>query len=236
MKAAKPKEINTTSHRLLSIVSHELRAPLTAIKGYSTMLLEYFPELTAEETKEYIQSIDSATDRMTRLVESLLDITSLEEGRLNLEKIRVDITQLIESAVKEAETRNGHYAILTALDSSLPRIHIDPNRMRLVLDNLIDNALKCSPRETEILISVKANEREIEFSITGHDPGIHECELCDIPELLYRIEQEKGPKIKNSMLELYICQRLIEAHNGRIWAESTAGKGTAIKFTLPLIS
>ena len=236
MKAAKPKEIDITNHRLISTVSHELRAPLTAIKGYSSMLIEYFPQLTSEETKEYIQLIDNATDRMTRLVESLLDVTRLEEGRLNLEKVHVDISQLIESALKEAETRNGHHEILTALGSNLPRLYIDPNRMRLVLDELIDNAAKRSLKGTEILVSVKADDREIEVSITSRDPGIPGCELCDIPKLLRRMEQKKGPGNKNSMLELYICQRLVEAHNGRIWAESITGKGTTIKFALPLIS
>lgn len=226
-------EINT---KLLSTVSHELRAPLTAIKGYSTMLLEYFPGLTAEETKEYIQSIDSATDRMTRLIENLLDVTRLEEGRLNLEKIDIDIPKFIEAAVKEAESRNGHHVILTAVDGNLPRIHIDPNRMRLVLDDLIDNATKSSPDGTEILVSLKANDREIEVGITSRDPGVPECEFCDIPELLYKMEQIKGAGINNSMLELYICQCLIEAHNGRIWAESIAGKGTTIKIALPLTS
>jgi K+-sensing histidine kinase KdpD len=236
MKAAKPKEIDITNHRLISTVSHELRAPLTAIKGYSSMLIEYFPELTTEETREYIKLIDNATDRMTRLVESLLDVTRLEEGRLNLEKVHVDISQLIESALKEAETRNGHHEILTALGNNLPRIYIDPNRIRLVLDELIDNAAKRSLKGTEILVSVQANDREIEIGITSRDPGIPGCELCDILELLRRMEQKNGSESKNSMLELYICQRLIEAHNGRIWAESITGKGTTIKFTLPLIS
>jgi K+-sensing histidine kinase KdpD len=236
MKAINYKGKNEINTKLLSTISHELRAPLTAIKGYSTMLLEYFPDLTVEETKEYIQSIDSATDRMTRLIESLLDVTRLEEGRLNLEKIHVDISKLIEVAVNEAEIRNGHHEILTALASDLPKIHIDPNRMRLVLDDLIDNATKRSPKGTEILVSLKADDQEIEIGITSRDPGIPECEFCDIPELSYRMEQIKGPGINNSMLELYICQRLIEAHNGRIWAESIVGKGTTIKFTLPLIS
>ncbi|MBN1160482.1 MAG: hypothetical protein JXA17_00825 [Dehalococcoidales bacterium] len=236
MKTVRYRETDKINSELLSIVSHELRAPLTAIKGYSSMLLEYFPGLTTEETKEYIQSIDSATEKMTGLVDSLLDVTRLEEGRLNLEKIRIDVSKLIDLAVKEAEIRNGHHEILTALSSELPGIFIDPNRIRQVLDNLIDHASKHSPKGTEILISAKANEREIEIGITGRDTGIPESEFCSIPELLDKMQKISGRGTNNSKLELYICRRMVEAHGGRIWAESYTGKGTTIKFTLPLNS
>ena len=236
MKTVRYREKNEINNELLSAVSHELRSPLTAIKGYSTMLLEYFPGLTIEEAKDYIQSIDNATDRMTRLVDSLLDVTRLEEGRLKLEKVHTDICHLIELAAKEAEIRNGHHEILTAFGGDLPRIHIDPNRMRQVLDELIDSAVKRSPKGTEILISAKANDREIEISVTGRDPGIHDSEFCNIPEFLYKMQKIKGAGINNSKLELYICQRMIEAHGGRIWAESYVGEGTTIKLTLPLSS
>jgi K+-sensing histidine kinase KdpD len=236
MKAVKYKENNEINTKFLSAVSHELRAPLTAIKGYATMLLEYYPGFTVDETKEYIQSIDNATDRMTRLVDRLLDVTRLEEGRLNLEKTPIDIANLIKAAVKEAEIRNSHHEMLTALENDLPKIHIDPNRIRQVLDDLFDNAVKRSPKGTEILISARANDHEIEISVTSRDPGIPGCEFCNIPELLYKMEQIKGSGTNNSKLELYICQRIIEAHGGRVWAESIVGKGTAIKFTLPLTS
>jgi len=234
MEAIRNKEMNKINHELLSAVSHELRAPLAAIKGYSTMLLDYLPELSAEETKEYIQSIDSATDKMTRLVDDLLDTSRLEEGRLNLEKTPVDIETLVKVTVKESETRTKHHEILTALDSNLPRINIDPKRIRQVLDNLIDNAARLSPQGTEILISATTGVREIEISVISCDPGITDCEFCTIPELMGRMGKTASPRNNGMNLELYICQRLIEAHGGRIWGESIAGKGTAIKFKLPL--
>lgn len=219
---------------LLSAVSHELRAPLAAIKGYSSMLLEHLPQLTAEETREYIQSIDSATDRMTRLVDDLLDTSRLEEGKLNLEKIPVDMETLIQATVKEAESRTKHHDILTALESDMPRIKIDPKRIRQALENLIDNAARLSPQGTEILISATTGDREIEISITSHDPGIPDCKFCSISEFMRRMEKRALPRNDGINLNLYICQRLIEAHGGRIWAESIVGKGTELKFSLPL--
>ena len=234
MEVIRHKEMNKINNELLSAVSHELRAPLAAIKGYSTMLLDYLPELTTEETREYIQSIDNATDRMTRLVDDLLDTSHLEEGRLNLEKIPVDMETLIKATVKEAETRTKNHDILTALDNNLPRVNIDPKRIRQALDNLIDNATRLSPQGTEILISATTGDREIEINVTSRDPGIPDSEFCSIPELTCRMGKTTSPRDNGMNLELYICQRLIEAHGGRIWAESILGKGTIIKFTIPL--
>jgi K+-sensing histidine kinase KdpD len=234
MEVIKHEDMNKINNELLSAVSHELRTPLAAIKGYSTMLLDYLPKLTAEETKEYIQSIDNATDRMTQLVNDLLDTSRLEEGRLNLEKTQVDIEALIKATAKEAETRNKRHEILIAQDSNLPRVNIDPGRIRKVLDNLIDNAAKLSPQEREILISVTADDKEIGISVISHDPGIPDCEFCSISELMYRMGKSTLIRNNGMNLELYICQRLIEAHGGRIWAKSIVGKGTTIKFILPI--
>ena len=236
MGVIRDNEMNKINNELLSAVSHELRAPLAAIKGYSTMLLDYLSELTTEETKEYLQSIDSATDRMTRLVDDLLDTSRLEEGRLNLEKTPVDIEILIKATVKEAETRTKHHEILTALDSSLPRVNIDPKRIWQVLDNLIDNAARLSPQDTEILISATTDDKEIVISVISDDPGIPDSKFCSISELMYRIGKTNSSRDNGMKLELYICQRLVEAQGGRIWAESIVGKGTSIKFTLPLTS
>ena len=233
MEVISDKEINNINNELLSAVSHELRTPLAAIKGYATMLLDYLNELTAEETREYIQSIDNATDMMTRLVDDLLDTSRLQEGRLNLEKTPVDTDTLIKTTVKEAEIRTKHHEILLALDSNLPRTNTDPKRMRRVLDNLIDNAARLSPGGTEILISATANDREIEISVTSRDPGIPDSEVCNISELMDRMEKTT-PLRYNGKLELYICQRLVEIQGGRIFAESIVGKGTTIKFALPL--
>jgi len=234
MEAIRYGEGNKINNRLLSAVSHELRTPLAAIKGYSTMLLDYFPEFTAEETKEYIQSIDNATDRLTRLVDNLLDTSRLEAGLLKLEKTSVNIINLIEAAVKEAETSDKHHIIITALENNIAMIRIDPKRIRQVLDNLLENAAKRSPKGTEILISAKENGQELKICVINYCPGIPAGELNNIFELVYKIDNKLSPDTNGFGLGLYISQRLVEAHGGRIWAESALDKGTAIQFTLPL--
>jgi signal transduction histidine kinase len=116
----------------------------------------------------------------------------------------------------------------------LPKANIDAKRIRQVLDNLIDNAIKYSPPGTDIEISAEQTGSELLISVTDHGPGIPAEELTNIFDRMYRIEQRVYSGADGMGLGLYICQRLVAAHGGRIWAESTVGKGSTIKFTLPI--
>ena len=233
-KVIEYEELSKMKSNLLATVSHELRTPLATIKGYSTMILDYFSRLSIEETKEYIKSIDGSTDRLAKLVDNLLDTSRMDAGLLKLEKYPTSIANLIQAVADEANIRANRHHIVTALEKKLPRVNIDPKRIRQVLDNLIDNAIKYSPQKTEILISAKKNGRELLISVTDHGPGIPADELINIFERMYRIEQRLYSGADGMGLGLYICQRLVETHGGRIWAESTLGKGSTILFTLPV--
>jgi len=234
MEAVKYKEINKTNNALLSAVSHELRTPIAAIKGYSTMLLDYFPELTVEETKEYIQSIDNATDKLTKLLDNISDTSRLEAGLIKLEKTTVNITDLIKEAVKEAEANDKQHKIITEFENTKTIVFIDPQRIRQVLDNLLDNAAKRSPERTEIAVSANNNSQELKISVIDHGPERPAGKLSSIFELNNKTKKRTTRGMDGTGLRLYICQRLLAAHGGRIWAESTEGKGTTIQFSLPL--
>jgi PAS domain S-box-containing protein len=233
-KVVEYEELNKMKSDLLATVSHELRTPLATIKGYSTMILDYFARLGVEEIKEYIKSIDSSTDRLSKLVDNLLDTSHMDAGLLKLDRTLTSITGLIRAVAREATVRDTHHKFITSLGSNLPRVFIDIKRIRQVLDNLIDNAAKYSPLETEILIAAGKDKRELWICVTDQGPGIPANELANIFERMYRIEQRLYTGTNGIGLGLYICQRLVEAHGGRIWAESTPGKGATIKFTLPL--
>ena len=228
-KVIEYEELSKMKSDLLATVSHELRTPLATIKGYSTMILDYFTRLGTEETKDYIKSIDNSTDRLAKLVDNLLDTSRMDAGLLKLEKSPTSMGRLIQGVVVEASIRANHHHIVTALDKKLPRVNIDPKRIRQVLDNLIDNAIKYSPQGTEILISAKKTGRELLISVTDQGPGIPADELTNIFDRMYRIEQRLYSGADGIGLGLYICQRLVEAHGGRIWAESTLGKGSTIQ-------
>ena len=233
-KVIEYEEVNKLKSDLLATVSHELRTPLAAIKGYATMILDYYARLSTAETKDHIKSIDSSADRLTKLVDNLLDTSRMDAGLLILEKTQANIADLIKHAIEEATISATHHSIITQLGISLPRVYIDVKRIRQVLDNLIDNAFKYSPAETEIIISVKKTGHELLIGVVDQGRGIPPGELTSIFERMYRIEQRLTTGASGIGLGLHVCQRLVEAHGGRIWAESTLGKGSKFQFTLPL--
>jgi len=233
-KVIEYEELSKMKGDLLATVSHELRTPLATIKGYSTMILDYHSRLGSDETMDYLKSIDNSADRLTKLVDNLLDTSRMEAGLLNLEKSPSNISQLIQRVAAEASIRAGHHKIITQLNNRLPRVNIDVKRIRQVLDNLIDNAIKYSPQGTKVLISAEKNNRELFVSINDQGTGIPAEELTNIFDRMYRIEQRLSSGVDGMGLGLYICQGLVEAHGGRIWAESTVGQGSTLQFTLPI--
>ena len=233
-KVIEYETVNKLKSDLLATVSHELRTPLAAIKGYATMILDYYARFSAAETKMYIESIDNAADRLAKLIDNFLDTSRMDAGLLILEKTRANIAGLIKEAIEEATLLARNHHIVTQIVKSLPRVYIDTKRIRQVLDNLIDNALKYSPAGTEIVISVKKNGQELVIGVADQGRGIPPDELTRIFERMYRIEQRLTSGASGIGLGLHVCRQLVEAHGGRIWAESTLGKGTTIQFTLPL--
>jgi signal transduction histidine kinase len=233
-KVIEYEELSKMKSDLLATVSHELRTPLATIKGYSTMILDYFARLTTDETKEYLRSIDGATDRLSKLVDNLLETSRLDAGLLHLEKRPVGITKLIQEVTAEAIIRDNQRHSFTTNCRKPFKANIDPKRIRQVLDNLIDNATKYSPPDTEITISAEQSGHELLISVADHGPGIPAEELTNIFDRMYRIEQRVYSGADGMGLGLYICQRLVKAHGGKIWAESVLGQGSTIKFTLPL--
>ncbi len=235
-KITEYEELNKMKSNLLATVSHELRTPLATIKGYSTMILDYYSRLAHHEIQDYLASIDNSTDRLTKLVDNLLDSSRMEAGLLRLERTTVDINQLIERVAAEANIREKKHQIVTELNAGLTNVNIDAKRIRQVLDNLLDNAIKYSPQGTSVLISAKKTGRELLISIHDQGAGIPTEELTSIFERMYRIEQRLTSGSDGIGLGLHICQGLVEAHGGRIWADSTMGRGSTFQFTLPLIS
>jgi PAS domain S-box-containing protein len=233
-KVIEYEELSKMKSDLLATVSHELRTPLATIKGYSTMMLDYFSKLTSHEKSDYLKSIDHSTDRLAILVDNLLDTSRMEAGLLKLEKAPASISKLIRGAVTEARIRDNEHHIVTSLSKKLPKLNIDTKRIRQVLDNLIDNAIKYSPKGTVVTISTRQVDQEFLFRITDQGSGIPAEELSNIFDRMYRIEQRLSSGVEGIGLGLYICRRLVEAHGGRIWVESQLGKGSTAYFTLPI--
>ncbi len=228
------KELDKLKSNLLSTVSHELRTPLAIIKGYSTMLVDYDNRLMPDEKNEYLQSIGKATDRLTELVDHLLDLSQLEAGLLRLTKQQTSISKLMNEVVAEAKLRAPRHEIVLKLTNRLPMLNVDARRVRQVLDNIIDNACKYSSEGTQVVVSAQQVGSELQVSIADQGIGIPAEDLKRVFDRMYRFEQRLTPGVKGAGLGLAICKGLVEAHSGRIWMESEKGKGSTCFFTLPL--
>lgn len=227
-------EMNKMKNDLLSTVSHELRTPLATIKGYSTMLIEYDRKMKRGEKIEHLESIDEATDRLTELVNHLLDMSRLEAGLLKMDKAPSDISRVAQEAVSEARLRAPKHKIILNMEKRLPKLNMDIKRIRQVLDNILDNAVKYSAENTEITVSIAHKESELKVCIADQGMGISTEDLDMVFNYMYRIKQRLTPGVSGAGLGLAISKGLIEAHGGRIWMESEEGKGTRCFFTLPL--
>jgi PAS domain S-box-containing protein len=228
------EELNKLKSNLLSTISHELRTPLASIKGYSTLLLDYDRRLKRDEKREYLEAIDRATDRLAELIDHLLDMSRLEAGLLRLDMVSAKIEGLIHDAVAEAQLRSSEHRLRAELQGELPTLTMDGRRIRQVIDNLLDNAIKYSEQGTEVVIWTKMKAQELEISVTDQGIGIPAEDLERVFDRMYRIEQRLTPGVKGTGLGLAICKGLVEAHGGRIWVESELGKGSTFCFTLPI--
>jgi signal transduction histidine kinase len=232
-KDAEDSDFGENGSKLLSTVCHELRTPLAIIRGYTTLLLDYDSRLKNGEKREYVESIDKATSRLVELVDHILDVSRLKSGLLKLEKTLISVSKLTREAVAEARLRATRHTIRLEPNNVLPRVRVDAKRIRQVMDNILDNAVKYSAKDTEIIVSVVPQEEELLISVSDQGVGIPASDLERVFERLYRVEHQAMPCSNGIGLGLAICRGLVEAHGGHIWLESAEGKGSTVFFTLP---
>lgn len=227
------EELNTLKSTLLSTVSHELRTPLTTIKGYSTMLLDYDRRLKRNEKQEYLSAIDRATDRMTELVDHLLDMSRLEAGLLKLDKTPTNITALLQTTIAEARLRTPGHKIVLNLPKAVLKLNSDGRRIRQVVDNLINNATKYSKVGSIVTVEAKSQDSELVISVADQGKGIPRENVEKIFDRMFNLEHRLAQDPGGLGLGLALCKALVEAHGGRIWVESELGKGSVFHLALP---
>ena len=236
LEAENLRQVDRLRTELLANVSHELRTPLASIKGFATMLMDYDKRLTSLEKREYLETIDKNADRLVELIEQLLEMSRLGVGMLSIKKAPADIIILCQTILAEARVRAPEHIFTSNLPQKLPKINIDDRRIRQVLDNVIDNAVKYSNPGTEIALSVRKTGNEILFTVTDHGIGISKKDLPRIFSRMFHSPRGQKSGVPGAGLGLSICKGLIEVHGGKIWIESEEGVGTRCFFTLPMES
>ena len=226
-------ELNNLKTELLSNVSHELRSPLTSVKGIISSLLQKDIELD-EETKEMLlKGVSEETDRLASLVTKLLDMSKLESGVWRPEKERCYIPDVINEAVEPQKWVHKNHVFKTDLQPDLPDAYADCGQVRQVLTNLLENAAAYSDEGTTIVIAAKSLDGEVQVSVSDQGVGLPRVDLWKIFDKFYRGVQRRQ-KPGGTGLGLAICKAIIQDNGGRIWVDSEVGQGSTFHFTLPV--
>lgn len=220
---------------LLNSISHDLRTPLSTVSGAISSLLDAEQageDLERELRLDLLENADEEADRLNRLVGNLLDMTRLEAGAMRARIRLCDVHDLVGAALAQASRRLEGRSVRTDIPENLPAVALDFVLMVQVLYNLLDNAAKYSPRNSEILVAAEVRDGSLLISVADQGMGIPKEDLNRIFDKFYRVQRPDG--VMGTGLGLAICRGIVEVHNGRIWAENRPKGGTQITLAIPV--
>ncbi|MGG4446912.1 sensor histidine kinase [Brevibacillus porteri] len=222
----------SSRREFLSHVAHELRTPLTYVKGYATLIQN--SEMTPNRASKLISIIRDQSDRLEQVVNDLMTLSRLDEGKITLRKERVAIRSLLERIIEEMTPRAEELGVKLSLTICPPvYFWVDPQRFHQILMNLIDNAIRYSQGEGTVLISVTKMLRESVIEVKDEGIGISEKELELIWERFYRVEKSRSRHTGGSGLGLSIVKHLVDLHGGKIQVQSSPNRGTSFRLHFP---
>jgi signal transduction histidine kinase len=214
----------------ISSISHELRTPLTGIKGWAEMIESSNGGLTKEEEKFGLQMIHSESERLMHLVEDLLDFSRYESNRMTINHVDIEFDTLIKDVALQLQKKAEEKDIQITIESTPVIINVDPDKIRQVLLNLLDNAIKFSPKGSTIQLSQYIKEDQVILKIEDHGIGIKSEQLDKIMDSFYKIDS----KSIGAGLGLAIARNIVTKHNGNIQIKSKYGEGTIVYVYLPI--
>jgi signal transduction histidine kinase len=225
------RQLERLQDDFVATISHELRTPLGFIKGYATTLLRDDTVWDEETRREFLTIIDEEADRLKELIDNLLDSSRLQSGTLHMEFQPVRLDAMLRDLSLRARSFSENLTIKLHPEVPDLLIQADPTRLAQVFDNLLNNAAKYAPGST-VTISLKAEENQAHICFSDTGPGISPAHLENIFNRFYRVPNQIS-SVRGTGLGLFICRRIINAHNGEITAESTLGEGTTFHIFLP---
>ena len=217
----------------ISVISHELQTPIAIIKGYASTLARTDASFEVEAIRTRLVAIEEEADRLNKLVGNLLYASRIQAGGLQMDITSLDLEPLIRDMVRRFRARGSNISFTVAIPSNLPAVRADRERIEEVLQNLLDNAIKYSPRLRTITIRCRATGEEVIVSISDQGMGISLRDQEQIFERFQRVGNPLAQTTPGAGLGLYICRAIIEAHGGHIWVESTLRQGSTFSFSLP---
>jgi len=231
------KTIERMKTEFVSLAAHQLRTPLSAIKWTLRMLLDGDLGKITEEQKDFIEKTYKSNERMITLINDLLDVTRIEEGRYLYKPVLADvepIVQFVTNSYQEEIKKKKIRFEFKKPEEGLPKIKLDVEKIRLAIDNLIENAIRYTPAYGKVMVSLEHKKGGIEFSVKDTGVGIPKDQQGRIFTKFFRAANVMRMATEGTGLGLFITKNIIEAHGGKIWFESEEGKGTTFYFAIPV--
>jgi len=228
------KQLDQIRSEFVANVSHELRTPLSILRGYIETLREQ-PKLSRQESSRILEVMERHSERLGLLVEDLLTLAQLESGNSNLQWSDLQLSELFAGVMRDWENKfaKKQLKVIVDLPRDLPIIRADEARLREVLDNLLDNAVKYSREHGEICLQAGQRDDQMVLSVTDNGIGIGKEDLPRIFERFYRVDKARSRELGGTGLGLAIVKHIAQLHGGRVEAESELGRGTTVRVMLP---
>jgi len=232
---ARLRELDRLKSDFLSTVSHELRTPLTSIRSFSEILLRYDVD-NAEQRRKFMGIINSEAERLSRMINELLDLSKIEAGKVEFNPEPTGVEQAIHKALDVARPILAEKGVLgrPEVERGLGLVLADPDRLQQVLANLLSNAAKFAPPESEVRVAARRRGDYAVFSVADQGQGIPAKRLDEVFERYRQVRDPQKDHPLGTGLGLSISKEIVLRMGGQIWVESEPGQGTAFFFTVPL--
>ena len=230
-------KLNKMKNEFISVASHQLRTPLSAMRWQAELLLAKMSEGLSDKQKEKISNIDMLSLRMTRLVNDLLDVAKIDQGRLNIIIKEIDIAECLTGILKEIIiplASAKEIKVIFEDKKDLPLVMADSDKMKLVFENLLSNAVKYTLNEGKIEITYRKENEFVVFDIKDNGVGIPYSQQDQVFSKFFRSSNVVRYQTEGTGLGLYIAKNIIEQTGGKLWFESEENVGTTFSFTIPL--
>ncbi|MGJ1386846.1 ATP-binding protein [Sphingobacterium spiritivorum] len=233
MDISKQKSEEQLKNDFISIVSHELKTPLTSLMGYVQILQLILKDHEDERLTGILDRSKSQVSKMNSMISGFLNVSRFEDGNLYLEKQSFEINDMISEIISDVSLTHSAHRIEFEPTQSVV-LYADRDKLGQVVNNLLSNAIKYAPQSKDIFVKCALNSGNLLVSVKDRGLGIQQEELERLFTRFYRIENKQTKTISGFGIGLYLCAEIIKRHNGRIWAESEEGKGSVFHFTIPV--
>jgi PAS domain S-box-containing protein len=227
------REAEEMKSTFVSVVSHELKTPVSIVKGYAGTLAREDAQWDQETIRQGLKVIEEEADHLNALIDNLLQASRLQAGGLKLQFSYVDIPALAEKVIEKLRPQTDKHTFSLDFPSDFPEVPGDSDRLQEVLSNLVSNAIKYSPAGGLIRVGGQVGPAEVIVSVSDEGIGVPPEERERIFERFYRVESSLSRRTQGAGLGLYLCKAVVEAHGGRIWVEGQPEQGATFYFTLP---